>query len=662
MMITLIRQSLLNEARNSPALLSDIAGLEEIVAESYNSRSFIELLQNADDAGASRFAIHRSGDSLLVANDGHPFTGEEFQSLCRSGYSSKHRGTSIGYRGIGFKSVVGFAAIVHLLSGKLAATFSRRRTAQEIPQETRVPLIRIPHPLLPLDYSTFAKAVDALLVDGFNTVFVFGGLLGLGLETEFAAFDPTSLLFLRNVRQVELRTTADSVITVERGISTAGAQSLRLASPDGLTEWKIFERDGIALALMADESGIARLDEHRAVVHAFLPTHEPTGFPFKLHGDFSTDPSRTRIVFDERTLHGVAAAASLVIELLQQSLAGGEDVRLAAALVPTTDPRIATFQKRSFRTEFYTFIQRAAGDVFTDVFCRPIWLNPLDFETLAKGVSMRVISRRFEAVDGVPAFLKFLGAQEAKFRSIASALETTSPSNVGAAELVVYLTNLYSTGQVAADALHSSWRIWEFNGGIGSLKDAKTRMASLAPEFVEQVTAKTSRMELARMLVAMTDAKTAERLLPAAPSVVNSSKHFRASISTERQISLKRWRGAEQQVLTVLAAWGWNLEDVSRQNIGYDIEGQTPEGDNTCIEVKALDYPGQPFTLTSNEEAVARQKGNAYRLALVRQTNTHLEIAFIADPTNHLQLTRQCRQWVWECASYPYSPEKFAFE
>jgi hypothetical protein len=183
----------------------------------------------------------------------------------------------------------------------------------------------------------------------------------------------------------------------------------------------------------------------------------------------------------------------------------------------------------------------------------------------------------------------------------------------------------------------------------------------IATEFVEKVAAKASETELARLLVAMTDAQTAERLLPA-QAVVSSSPQFNAPITTQPQISLKRWRGAEQQVLALLAARGWKVEDVSRQNIGYDIEGQTPEGENVFVEVKSLDYPGQPFTLTSNEEAVARQKGRAYRLALVRQTNAHMEIAFIVDPINQLQLTRQCRQWVWECAAYEFAPERFGLE
>ena len=52
-----VRRNLLNEAIASPNLLSDLAGLENYIAESYNNRSFIELLQNADDAKATMFKI-----------------------------------------------------------------------------------------------------------------------------------------------------------------------------------------------------------------------------------------------------------------------------------------------------------------------------------------------------------------------------------------------------------------------------------------------------------------------------------------------------------------------------------------------------------------------------------------------------------------------------
>jgi hypothetical protein len=151
-----------------------------------------------------------------------------------------------------------------------------------------------------------------------------------------------------------------------------------------------------------------------------------------------------------------------------------------------------------------------------------------------------------------------------------------------------------------------------------------------------------------------------------APSTIGTGLSPMSGNATQqlpnRMLSLKRWRSAEQQVLELLLAGGCNVKDVSRQNIGYDIEGIEPTGKEVCVEVKLIDYPGQPFTLTSNEEAVARLKGNAYVIALVRQTDTHLEVAFIRDPVSHLRLVRQCKQWVWECNDYTFSPERYGLE
>jgi hypothetical protein len=186
---------------------------------------------------------------------------------------------------------------------------------------------------------------------------------------------------------------------------------------------------------------------------------------------------------------------------------------------------------------------------------------------------------------------------------------------------------------------------------------------SFAVGFVEAVVEKVGSLtELRRFITALTDKVTAAKLVPDGQATDTSGSGGKQTSKLNPQISLKRWRSAEQQVLSVLTALGWEVEDVSRQNIGYDIEGRTPDGKDAFVEVKAIDHPGQAFTLTSNEEAVARQKGKAYRLALVRQANDCLEIAFIEDPVHNLKLTRQCRQWVWECGSYDFNPERFPVE
>lgn len=666
-MLESISQLLMKEARDSPALLSDLAGLESYIAESYDARSFVELLQNADDAGASRFVVQRAGELMFVANDGREFTQTDFESLCRSAASSKHRGTSIGYRGIGFKSVVGFAKVIHIFSGELEATFSRELTAQAIPEATRVPLVRIPHPIEPDLRTQLAGVLVKMRSAGFKTVFVFTDLIASGIEAEFAAFDPTSLLFLRHIRQVDLKSTIEAVVTVQREEVDSRTCSIRLASSEGVTKWTVIERNCIALAFVHDEGGIARLEERQATVHAFLPTLETTGFAFKVNGDLSTDPSRTRIIMDERTATGVKSTAGAIVNLVAECLDATStltDVKLLAALMPVTDPRMAGFQRRGFNTELYSAIKFEANERFCDFLCRPQWLNAVDFFTLTEASGGKAVPRNLESVEGLSGFLKFLGAREATFLDFSAALTQTAPSLAGAAEIVTHLTNLFATKQIDTGAINSDWKLWPVEETPLSLDEAKRESRPLSESFADLIAEKSgSGTELPRMLESLTNPSTAATMIPGKPLVPSRPDYVVVPVKVPNQpFSLKRWRGAEQQVLAVLEAWGWKVEDVSRQNIGYDIEGRTPEGEMVCVEVKSIDYIGQAFTLTSNEEAVAREKGDTYRLAIVRQTNAHLEISFIRNPASQLKLTRQCRQWVWECSDYNFNPESFSLE
>jgi len=672
--LDIVRSSLLEEARQSPHLLSDLAGLEQYIAESYDSRSFAELLQNADDAGASRFVIQRAGQHLLVANDGRVFTRGDFESLCRSAASNKERGTSIGFRGIGFKSVVGIAKTIHLFSGELAVTFSRERTASEIPQAKRVPLIRIPHPVQHVERAPFASALTSILHEGLSTVFVFGDLVATGIESEFAAFDPTSLLFLRNVRQMEIRTNVEEIVTIRRETVDETTQKIRLATSEAVRWWTILTENDMALAFAHDDAGICRLEEQQAVVHAFLPTHEPTGLAVKINGDISTDPSRTRVVLDERTLAGIDRIAQLIVKMLMESLAG-DDLSLDTlpfikALVPTSDPRAFAFQRRSFKTELLAAIKKAAQAKVQNLQCRPSWLNAADFEQMASAAGTKIIPCHLEEIDGLIGFLRYLGVTEAKLDNLLPALTSVSLSVPGCAEIASHLVALYTTKAITPSYIQREWKIWPIEDSVVSLHEAAQLAKPLARRFVDMVVERIAgRQEFRRFIEGLTDTRVADALLPEeqagrALDVTPATLHdaVMGSSSKQRPVTLKRWRNAEQQVLALLIEWKWQVSDVSHQNVGYDIEGRSPEGKPSFIEVKSINYVGEAFTLTSNEEAVARDKGDAYVIALVCQHKDTIEIAFIRDPANRLKFIHQCKQWVWECSEYDFRPETFGVE
>jgi len=660
-----IRNQLLSEATASPSLISDLAGLESYIAESYDSRSFVELLQNTDDAGSSRFVISKVGEQLIVANDGRVFTESDFESLCRSAASSKSRGESIGFRGIGFKSVVAFAETIHILSGELEATFSRERTQRDIPAATRVPLIRIPHPLLDEDRRLFFDTIESLRAEGLKTFFVFDRLVAGGIEKEFAAFDPSSMLFLRNVRQVELRTDTESIITLRRKSISDRAREVRLASDSGYSDWLIVDRDGVSIAFHRNDGLAVPLQDETAVVHAFLPTHELTGLGVKIHGDVSTDPSRTRVVFDDHTAATVRKFSGLILELLEEAIrgdAGAIGPDMMAALMPRSDPRMLKLQRRSFATDLMRGLADLAEGRFDDLRLRPSWLNLVDYQSLCEASGFRYLPSRLDGIEGLPTLLRYFGAKELQLQEISEALNDVQLSVLGTAEILARIAFLTSTGQFSVKQMSMRWRLWSIGGQTLSFNDARKPNRPLDSSFVDLVTEKTATpSDLFRLAAALSDEKTAKTLVPVHNSSARAATSNRTNASSGT-LSLKKWRSAEQQVLSLLSLQGWEVQDVSRQNVGYDLEARSPEGEIAYIEVKSIDSIGQPFILTSNEEAVAREKGSRYRIAIVRQTPTDLEVCFIIDPAQSLEFTRQCRQWVWECSAYDFSPDSYPLE
>ncbi len=86
-----------------------------------------ELLQNADDAGATEASARVEGQVFIFEHNGGDFSEEHFHSLCNFGYSNKRALHTIGFRGIGFKSTFSLGDQVDLFTPTLSTRFHRRR-------------------------------------------------------------------------------------------------------------------------------------------------------------------------------------------------------------------------------------------------------------------------------------------------------------------------------------------------------------------------------------------------------------------------------------------------------------------------------------------------------------------------------------------------------
>src|SRR6516165_8012459 len=92
----------------------------DLLGQLYSERThfIFELIQNAEDAGATELAFELFSDRLELRHDGRPFTEADVRGVCGVGQSGKSGDlTAIGKFGIGFKSVYAYTRSPRIHSG-----------------------------------------------------------------------------------------------------------------------------------------------------------------------------------------------------------------------------------------------------------------------------------------------------------------------------------------------------------------------------------------------------------------------------------------------------------------------------------------------------------------------------------------------------------------
>ena len=677
-----LREALIAEAKSSPMLLSDLAGLEAYVSESYNSRSFIELLQNADDAKATKFYVKRSGDYLFVANNGRAFNIKDLESLCRSASSNKVRGTSIGYRGIGFKSVVSFAKEVHLLSGNFEITFSKELSKKLIPQAVKVPLIRIPHELDRSVRNELSDEIKRIQDDGFETIFIFSGVLANQIDEEYTSFASTTLLFLHNIQVIKIDLSKKVTANIAVINENEKGRYLRVSTTEAISNWFVCSDSNCSIAFSMENDKVSRISKNDAIIHAFLPTEDSCGLGVVVNGDFSTDPSRRHLIMDETTIKVISKLANLYASLLKYALANN-DKGVVEALMPYFDLKLIQLMKQSFEKEFAKNIKDAFGKELSNIKLAPSWLNAEDFAKIMDSSNLPYIAPVFSEVLGLNDFLKYLGNKPEDVESLIKKVGKAEISVLGYAQIVAAgikevlmnhkLPSLTTTDLVISDGSLCSFK--EINDNEEEIDESYIQLLIDNGISENDISLFLKKMGLTKINEVQFSDEEDENDFhdnyeeednfddEESYNPTSVSQWFNDADTSTKPVAnnegIQKWRSAEENTLAALNANGFRLKDVSKQNLGFDLEGSDPNGKNIYIEVKSIDYVGQKFRMTNNEFAAAQYKPGNYYLALVYQNKDSFEISLIKDPVNRLNLTRQVVQWVWECTDYEYKPMRF---
>ena len=658
-----LHNSFLEEAKRSPILLSDLANMEKYISESYTGRSLIELLQNADDAGASKFEIVEISSKVYgVANNGREFCENDLVSLCRSGTSTKKRKTNtIVYRGIGFKSVVNYAKAVHLYSGHIATTFSRQLTKNLLPEANTVPLIRIPHKFCGNAYD---NSINDLLRDRYSTVFVFETESDCLLD-EISMFDTSCMLFLRNIREIHFTLSTKKITYMVKYTNLNSlCDEIEFLGTQNNDRWIVCSdelKSDVKLAFKYDGNRVIPASPQESVIHSFMPTNDKLNVPIKINGDFSTDPSRTKVIYDTETENAIEGCVDLTNNILKNILAENYDrygfinILAQASLDPLraikgntiSDIYIEKLIKKSKEQ-----LKKYAEDV-KEIYYQPQGITNVDFEQICRINNVYGIGNDIDAnIRGILQFVKMIGIRILPLEMMLDAMKDCILSKESRIEVMYELIDRSRFGlDKALLTKFNNANVITFNTDVKKVINCD-KNDIIEDSFNAAVIEKVGSVVYVEQFYKVLGLKNIRQQgynKEISPSVISRNV---GSIGTKSVV--KKWRTVEQNLGEILRSLDGvvNVIDVAAQNVGYDIETIMTDGTHRYYEVKSVDNMGNAFTMTNNEFSAAVQYKDKYYLAIVQQDESRIEVCFICDPISTLNMTKRVTKWEWYCSSY----------
>jgi len=344
----------------------------------YSGRGLLELIQNADDAGidypkSNKLMIKLTDFGLFVANTGKPFSEKGIKSLIVSDNSPKQfRTECIGYKGLGFRSVLDWTSSLIIFSGELSVGFDEKfssdfledlkKKSDEIDEKVKqFEGSGVSNPIATLSVPKFLSEKNIEKEDlleiyregkkirkkGYDTVICISltdSEKKNQVQREINSLFKEISLFLRNLDEIKIRSPdRNEDWRVDRGKEKVVVNPKKSDS----TKWRIFEDKGaipqkfqetnqikdkyeikIAVPISSDNF---RTQSHDLFV--FFPTKVSFPFPILTHATFEVTENRNHLTNSD-TNHFVARKlASLMTETAEKLRSETDDPWFGLSLV-----------------------------------------------------------------------------------------------------------------------------------------------------------------------------------------------------------------------------------------------------------------------------------------------------------------------------------------
>jgi hypothetical protein len=258
----------------------------DLLGQLYSERThfIFELIQNAEDAGATELAFEMFGDRLELRHDGRPFTGADVRGVCGVGKSAKSGDlTAIGKFGIGFKSVYAYTRSPRVHSGD-----------EHFGIENYVRPFAVEPPAVP--------SAGTLFVFPFDHDTVPAAEAASEIAAALAALQPLILLFLRSITRLRVAGARVPASVLERTVVPGPAAQRRVTlSRNGRLdeEWLAWHRQAldqappVEIAFRTEAGRLVPCDSSPLIVS--FPTEKETFLGFLVQGPYRTTPARDNV-------------------------------------------------------------------------------------------------------------------------------------------------------------------------------------------------------------------------------------------------------------------------------------------------------------------------------------------------------------------------------
>jgi|GEM_PF-1322716 len=325
-----------------------------ILGALYSERThfIFELLQNSEDAKATKLQFHLRLEGLELRHNGRPFNPDDVCAVCRVCESTNQGDPErIGRFGIGFKSVYAYTSTPEIHSGD--EHFAIRHYVRPQAANAR----------------KTDNGVTTLIVLPFDTLQITPQTAYSEISRAFSRLDLTSLLFLRHIQRVEMLVAGATPVVFGRNLMAQLAPWVRIVSLTSTEvhaveqRWLVFDRPcnlttaagkqvparvELAFALTPDgsERKLTIVNRKRATIAVFFPTDKPTATGFIFQGPYRTTPARDNILVDDANN---VRLVNETVELVAATLSWLRDQGALTVEVLNTLPlRRAEFPEGSF--------------------------------------------------------------------------------------------------------------------------------------------------------------------------------------------------------------------------------------------------------------------------------------------------------------------------